>query len=232
MITRMTQGPDAVIYLSDSRGCTQNKTFRSFHTFNYGTLYSEHRKPFRRLITFNDETLAGGTNVLHLPIRNSMVIVLPLAGDVVCEASTGKNAKVGAGQACLFALAAGQEVSITNPFAEEHVNYLYIELETNGIQGTNDLVTHFDLYTSPDTLLSLFTEVENFSMQIGQFTGRHDDVFVPPANSKGMFVFVIDGEFEAANRLLHMRDALSIDKTEQLEFEALSNEAVLLIISL
>lgn len=45
------------------------------------------------------------------------------------------------------------------------------------------------------------------------------------------FVFVLYGVFEVANRLLHQSDGLALEFTDdgKVEFEALSNEALLLL---
>ena len=49
-------------------------------------------------------------------------------------------------------------------------------------------------------------------------------------STKGVFVFVIDGAFEVSNRLLQARDGLAITKASQVEFESLSNEAIIMFI--
>ena len=48
----------------------------------------------------------------------------------------------------------------------------------------------------------------------------------------GAFVFVIEGAFEVQGTLLHERDGLALWKTEEVEMEALSNEAIILVIEL
>jgi len=45
-----------------------------------------------------------------------------------------------------------------------------------------------------------------------------------------VYVFVIEGAFEVQNRLLHARDGLSLSSATEVEFEALSNDAMLLIL--
>ena len=45
-------------------------------------------------------------------------------------------------------------------------------------------------------------------------------------------VFVIHGAFEVENRLLESRDGLAIWNTDRIELEALSNEAILLLLEI
>lgn len=51
-----------------------------------------------------------------------------------------------------------------------------------------------------------------------------------PKNS--IFIFVIEGIFEVQNRLLHARDGLSLTDIDTVELEALSNDAVILLLEL
>jgi redox-sensitive bicupin YhaK (pirin superfamily) len=46
----------------------------------------------------------------------------------------------------------------------------------------------------------------------------------------GLFVFVIEGAFEVEGRLLHERDSLALWETGKAEMEALSNDAIILVI--
>ena len=48
----------------------------------------------------------------------------------------------------------------------------------------------------------------------------------------GLFVFVIEGAFEVQYRLLHPRDRLVLWEADTIEWEALSNDAVILVIEM
>ena len=72
------QQTEAKIYLSDQRGCTQTDTFRSFHTFNFGTFFNENKQPFGSLTAFNEETLAANNSVEQTIEAQTTVILLPI----------------------------------------------------------------------------------------------------------------------------------------------------------
>lgn len=68
---------------------------------------------------------------------------------------------------------------------------------------------------------------------IGRYDGREEGIYeVQNPDAHGVFVFVIEGAFEVQNRLLHARDGLSLINVAEVDFEALSNDAMLLILEI
>jgi redox-sensitive bicupin YhaK (pirin superfamily) len=66
---------------------------------------------------------------------------------------------------------------------------------------------------------------------IGQYDGRAEGIFTSWNPNHSAFIFVIEGAFEVQNRLLERRDGLALRNAEMVEFEALSNGAIVLIIA-
>jgi hypothetical protein len=71
---------------------------------------------------------------------------------------------------------------------------------------------------------------DSLLIKIGQFQGRADYVFQLNEHTTSLFSFVIEGAFEFHERLLQPRDGLLIQRQTQVEFESLSNEAIILVI--
>nr|WP_276368981.1 hypothetical protein [Chryseolinea sp. H1M3-3] len=67
---------------------------------------------------------------------------------------------------------------------------------------------------------------------MGKFSGRHHCTFKTAFCRRHVFAFVLEGAFEFQNRLLEQRDGLSLSNVSELEFEALSNDAILLLFEL
>ena len=65
---------------------------------------------------------------------------------------------------------------------------------------------------------------------IGKFDGRKEEIYTLKNKNNGIFVFIIDGVFEVQNHLLHARDGLSLKNIEAIEFEALSENAIVLLL--
>ncbi|MDQ6480307.1 pirin family protein [Dyadobacter sp. LHD-138] len=232
MITQ-TEGQ---IYLAGQRGLSQLSMFRSFHTFNFGLYQDENRAPFGNLQVFNDDTLAGGKSLGMQVGHNTEVILLPVVGALEYRNSLGKTGILEAGQFQVFAAAKGMEYEITNPYEEDLVNFIQIWLKNDEpVFEASMQEKSIDLETR-NQLLPLFSPyVEDVTIQqqayafIGKFEGRQEAVYPLKNPDNGIFVFIIEGAFEVQNRLMEARDGLSLRNLEELEFEALSNDAIILI---
>ena len=81
-------------------------------------------------------------------------------------------------------------------------------------------------------LLSIQTPLSKNAFFIGQYGGREEDEYVLKNFSNSVFVFVVEGAFEVANRLLETRDGMALSHIETVEFEALSHDAILLLLEI
>ncbi|MGZ8556779.1 MAG: pirin family protein [Chitinophagaceae bacterium] len=71
-----------------------------------------------------------------------------------------------------------------------------------------------------------------FSISLGKFKGRGETTYQIKNTKSGLYVFVIEGAFEVQGTLLHARDGLALWETEEVEMEALSNDAIILLLEL
>jgi hypothetical protein len=65
---------------------------------------------------------------------------------------------------------------------------------------------------------------------IGKFTGREEAVYRLSDPRNGLFAFVLQGAFELQYRLLHAGDGLGLWELPEAELEALSNDAIILMV--
>lgn len=220
----------ATIYLADHRGVTQTESHRSYHTFNFGSYQDQSRNPVGNLVVLNDDTLAALSTASYAVPAGHVVFILPLVGGVdICF--NGEAARfVEAGQHALITVPDSMEITIRNPFDTDLVNFLCcwfsgVASETPGVE-----VSTFDPELSRNSLLSL-CDRDSFRIHIGKFGARADSTLEVNADEL-VFAFVIDGAFEFQHRLLHQRDGLSLIDPENVGFEALSNDAIVLVIAL
>jgi hypothetical protein len=228
----MDSKTEATIYLAGQRGCSQTDSFRSYHTFNYGKYFNEYRRPFGHLKAINDNTLKEFFTIKQTVNNTTLVILLPIVG--ACEyRSSGTQGFTDVGQITAFGVTKDTEFEISNPYESELVNYLHIELAIDGpLNFTN--CSEFDLDTNKNKIVAPFSDQpvihKNVLIHLGKFQGREACVYKLQDASKRIFAFVIEGAFEFQNRLLHARDGLFLHNTEEIEFEALSNDAIVLLI--
>ena len=224
---------NATIYLSDQRCCTQTDTFRSFHTFNFGSFFDENKRPFGSLQAFNEDTLMPNSSVTHIINAQTTVVILPIFGTIeVKNDFYTEGSFVTTGEAYCYSTVDEEDIEIVNPYDSGMVSYLQIHLQNIDIQPFNTSnETKFDFSMAKNQLLPFFSNQMNFGF-IGQYEGRKESVYTLNNRQNSVFVFVIEGVFEVQNRLLHARDGLSLSDISEVELEALSNDAVILLVEI
>jgi redox-sensitive bicupin YhaK (pirin superfamily) len=129
----------------------------------------------------------------------------------------------------------GSAFRISNPYGEELVNYLQLWFRYP-LPKTASQTFSFSLDEEKNTLMPLFpafTEKPFYlNAAVGKFDGRKEAIHAVSGQGHAVMVFVVQGAFEVENRLLETRDALAIWNTTTVEMEALSNEAIVLLLEM
>lgn len=221
------------IFLSEQRGCNELDWFRSYNTFNFGHYFSPDKMPFGELYLLNDDTLAGG-KVLGMQVEEpSVVLLIPVVGAVQYKDDYGNNAFVEAGTAVVARIGGGKKLELANPYDTELVNFIQIWFRVSDIGSFGDMQTFlFNLDAHPNTMLPLFSVTAPCAARpfIGKFDGRAEAEMCLYKGMNDFFAFVIEGAFEVESRLLHARDGLALRNLQKIEWEALSNRAILLVL--
>ena len=223
----------AQIYLADQRGCSRTDVSQSYHSFNYGTYVAEGREPFGPLWLLNDDTLRAEASLTYQVDQPTDVLLLPVHGAIALTNPPGDG--VWPGQLVTLSMPTGGSYTIHNPYDTETVNFLQFWLTNPAAQHAPAIreIT-FDLATR-NTLLPLFDQnvpSTNGRLFLGRFDGRVDGSYSVDEPDRGVFVFVLQGAFEVANRLMHEKDGLALwcDPGTAIDFEALSNDALLCLL--
>ncbi len=225
---RMKTQTDAQIFLADSRGLSRTDFFQSYHTFNFGSYVAEGREPFGSLGLLNNDTLRPGASLSMQVETNTEVVLIPVVGGLEYQID-GQTDFLEAGQAGRFSLTAGKSYAVVNPYEQETINVLQLWLTSSTPAFTPGIAQlSFDLATK-NKLLPLFNTAEHQGF-IGRFDGRAEDTYLLRNSANGVFVVVLQGAFEVANRLLQANDGLALRNLTEVELEALSNDAVLVLI--
>ncbi|MCF0071785.1 hypothetical protein LZD49_15005 [Dyadobacter sp. CY261] len=226
---------DAQIYLESLRGYFQMDGFRSFKTFNFEEYRADGREAFGTLEVLNDETLMAECSYELRVEKFCQVILLPVAGAIEVEEKGRELQFVNSGQALFFLASPDKVYTITNPYPDEVINYLQIRVHDdqslNIPPSLSDITTHFDLSQANELLPVRGYNRSSADLFIGQYDGRVEGIFTNQSARHSVFAFVIEGAFEVQDRLLERRDGLALRNVEEIEFEALSNGAILLVIA-
>lgn len=187
------------------------------------------------LLGLKDETLQAQHSLTIKVVQSSLFILLPLVGSLDCSLGDDELITVEVGQILVFSVLQGADYQLTNPYEQGLINYLSIQLPYPKIQtNLKSQIISLTLDSQPNNLQKLVLnpsfEFLKHQFYIGKFGGREEEVFIPQNPQNEVFSFVIAGAFEVQNRLLQPRDALILWNTDTIEFESLSQAAIILMI--
>lgn len=215
----MTTTPGIRIHLGDKRTRTQSTVHEQLHGLS---------DTFELLKAFDEVLLKPGSSISHTIKEEALFFLLPVVGK--SEVTYENKCIADVGNLYFTNAKAGTQIRITNPYQTEWTNFIWWEL--TGSSGEGIALEEFDLKARANNLVRVFkgsVGERRVAIRLGMFDGRSTGELSLPIASH--FIFVLEGAFEVQNRLLHMRDGLSLPACSHLEFEALSNNAILLIVS-
>ena len=203
------------IILSEMQPHTQTPTFHKTHIWDKSDTQDY-------VLEYVEKVLLLPNSTLSLPVSSThSILIIPYIGDLLVE-----NTRIG--QKCIeenqsFSLQIDLYSEILNPYQDEIVTFFIAKYSTVLAEELNDI----SIQVSKNQLMPIST-----SSWIGQFDGRQKGELSLSNNHKDILVYVVDGAFEVQDRLLHAEDALLLNSVDMVDFEALSNEAILLFFEL
>ncbi|MFY1045032.1 hypothetical protein [Chryseobacterium sp. GP-SGM7] len=154
--------------------------------------------------------------------ENSTVIILTLYGEI----QLNRFRKVISSEE-VFTLKSKESstVKIKNYLNDEKTDILIIEMKSS--QPENAFFIEELTIEKQNTLFPISKKLElpNF---IGLYEGRKEEIHPIYHPEKAIFGMVINGAFEFQNRLLETRDSIVLKDIQTLEFEALSENALII----
>src|SRR5690606_27203064 len=233
------------IYKADLRFESKDDALTRLSVFNFEHHYHESRQPFGNLIAVNEETLAPKNQVFRHVETNTDIVIIPMEGAIRYTDSLGNDDIIQTGHIRVFTANEGLSYTLENPYGEESINYLQVwikpddvgeigsEQQKFGFHGKNKL---FPIFAGPENKTGEGNHVElpkirsNTTAHLGIFDTRKEVVHHLSGNKNGLFAFVLNGEFEFENHQLEKHDAMAISGISKAAFEALTHNALLLIL--
>lgn len=223
------------IYLADRRGFAQANGLQRYSTLNFGNYYDDARHPVGRLKAFNDEMLAGLQSTATNVDEATYIVIIPVTGALNYGDTLGSKTVVDVGEVYVSYLTAQSSYTLSNPYEVDWINYLQIHIQADTLEEDRiNMLFELDLDAKPDNLATVIPTTNNilpFALSIGRFSGRKEAIYRPKSGSQ-LFAFALAGAFEMQGRLLHERDGLALWNAAEVDLEALSNNALILIIEL
>ena len=219
----------AKFFPANERGLSQSDTFRSSYSFNFQNYQQAHKVPFGDLLALNDDVLAAQQSLQFVAGTDMFLVLIPLIGAVVFHDGYGNENYLASGHVQVFNVAKDTTFALLNPYHDEAVNFLQLWIRNDAVHSPEQAFPVEIQLEENCNRMSHIISHQQFSISVGKFLGREEGSYRIKDKCNGIFAFVIDGQMEVQYRLLLPRDGLSLWEQEEIEWEALTSSAILLI---
>lgn len=154
------------------------------------------------------------------------VLLMPLYGEIIIN---NYYESISAGETLSVKLQKGEHLKIKNHVLNDHSDFILL-LFDSAQQSGKYLKTEMD-FGRKNCLLP-FCSADLVPAFAGLYDGREEETYRLKNKSSEILGFIINGAFEFQNRLMENRDAILLSGIDTLEFEALSENALLLFLEI
>ncbi|NEU09358.1 hypothetical protein GZH53_13620 [Flavihumibacter sp. R14] len=228
----MTTSPGR-IYLSAQRQFSITKSLRFHSTFSDGLLGLQEARSESAVKILNDEILSGACSTACQSHACSHTILIPITGDLIFK-NDDQRISLDVGEMLIRSGQASRDFKVVNRYQDEEINYLRFEVEDSELLNPGIGKFHYDLEVHRNALINITAALDKlpFSVNIGAFAGREETIFRLQDERSVLLAYVIAGAFEIEGRLLEAGDALELWDIREAELEALSNQAIIVLLEL
>ncbi|SFR91161.1 pirin family protein [Maribacter stanieri] len=228
-----------VLHKSDTRGHADHGWLNSYHSFSFANYHDAERMNFGVLRVLNDDTVAAGRGFGTHPHSNMEIISIPLEGDLQHMDDIGNSTVIKAGDVQVMSAGTGVSHSEYNKNKDQPVKFLQIWIIPNKENVTprydqisiNDIATKNSLYQilSPNQDDSGVWIHQNAWFHLGEYESETTDSYTLKKKGNGVYIFVLEGEFELENQKLSKRDGLGIWDIDTINFKTNGNSKILVM---
>lgn len=222
----MIQQTEGIIFLADKRQHFQTDNFRSFATLPNPDLSEILTEKFDDLIKFSDNTLAPQKSCTILPDADYCVVLIPLVGAFEIEEKI-----VNSGEFLTLFVKTNEQIIIQNPYETDFINFIEIWIKPSNSHNQGYFFDKFELNDNHNLLNLLNIKGLKNRIFIGKFDGRVEGEIDLKDKGKKAFAINLSGSIEVQERLLFERDAVMIWDCDEVGFESLAYESILLVIT-
>ncbi|WP_460514797.1 hypothetical protein [Cyclobacterium sediminis] len=201
--------------------------YLSRYSINYKEKDNHSIMPVSSLYLFQETTLGAGKMEQLMFDENILLLILPVIGRVQVQ-NREKQYEVDIGGALLLPNLSRKSCTISNEFENSDVHYLIAGFACN--EPTEGLVQFLFCTDKLEILFEGASQCGLIKAVVGQWKGRAKGEYV--STTPNIFAWVIQGAFEIENCLLQKSDGLAVFQSEKIEFEALSNNAIIIFLEM
>lgn len=228
-----------VFHKADSRGYANHGWLEARHSFSFAGYYDPERVHFGALRVLNDDKIAGGMGFGTHPHDNMEIITIPLEGALAHKDNMGNGTTIQSGDIQVMSAGTGIQHSEFNGNEDLDCRLLQIWVFPNkrGVTPRYQQIT-LDQQQLENNLQQILSPSEADAgvwihqdawFHLGQFEAGKSFNYNLKKKGNGVYIFLIDGELQAAEKLLGKRDALGVWDTNTIQFETKQTSRVLLM---
>lgn len=228
-----------ILHKADSRGHANHGWLDSHHSFSFANYYNPERMHFGVLRVLNDDVVSAGMGFGTHPHDNMEIISIPLEGDLEHRDSMGNVATIRHGDIQVMSAGTGIQHSEYNKNADKTVKFLQIWVFPNkrNVEPRYDQITLNleDRHNRLQQILSPNKEDEGVWIHqdawfhLGRLDKNVQQSYTIKKSDNGVYAFVLNGSFSINGIGVQQRDGLGIWNTNELQLEALSQDAEILL---
>jgi quercetin 2,3-dioxygenase len=222
----MIQQTEGIIFLADKRQHFQTDCFRSLATLPNPDLSENLSEKFEDLIKFSDNTLAPQKSCTILADSAYCVVLIPLVGSFEIDGRIVDTEEF----SYLF-VKVNERIVIQNPYETEFINFIEIWFKPTQNLIQTRFFEKFNLSANQNSLNLLTIQGLKNHIYIGKFDARIEGEMDLKNNGKKAFAINLSGSIEVQERLLFERDAVMVWDCDEVGFESLADESILLLIT-
>ena len=228
-----------VFFSADTRGHADHGWLNANYSFSFGTYFNRDRMNFGALRVLNDDTISPGKGFGYHPHENMEIITIPLKGDLEHKDSMGNLGIINEGEIQVMSAGSGIFHSEFNKNSDKSINLLQLwvlpkrenvepRYDQCSIQGLRKL-NSFYMVLSPHPEDNVMWIHQDAWFHLGDFDKVTSIDYELKRKGNGVYIFVIEGNFNVSNQKLNKRDALGVWNTDIISFKAQPNSRVLLV---
>lgn len=227
------------LHKSETRGTANFGWLDSKHTFSFGHYHNPSRIHFGALRVLNDDTVKESRGFDTHPHRDMEIISIPLEGDLEHKDSMGNTAVIKQGDIQVMSAGTGVQHSEYNKNPDKEVKFLQIWVFPNksGVEPRYDQQSMdpakrknaWDQVLSPNPDDDGVWIHQDAWFHMGELDEGINLPYTLKNPENGVYVFVLNGEIQIADKTLTSRDGLGVSETSEINFKANKKSQVLLM---
>lgn len=178
------------------------------------------------MITIEDVFLSPAAELTIKLASDELNILFPIVGKVVLA---NDSKEISPEELLCYCGNEAKDLTVSNPFTDETINFLHIRINKAGHTAETTGLSFSTLKIDRKNELIQAGGVAH-CLKAGVYDSRVKDKTSLTEGFGGLFTYIINGSFDFEERLMEYRDSLYQWDINEVDFEALSETAIILLI--